>query len=400
MADIFISYSKVDRAMALKLSALLESHGYTTWWDSSLEPTDKFRDKIMAEIDAARVVISIWSDNSIESDWVRAEAGRAMAMDKFIPVKTAAISYDQIPLPFGEIHTESLDRGEAIIGAVETMLSRPQEKPSLWRMFWAGARHEALSWLGIMGGILTILASLDSLITLANWAHLLSVMWSWWLNTMWSWLFSWVDIDLTTVARFQLTFATSIVLMAVGSRLAITENATATDSSSISIQNIWRLNVAAAVTIYVFEEFAMADLLRPIYLMLNTPETGAWLNITWHTSFYVLYLLALFVGLIHWGVGPAAICSGTALLVSEIFIHASKLHSDSPGVDETLSLWIAPIGSVIAGLIVVYLAYPRSFVKRVWYLLIGLTTILVLSEVSKLGLSLDPKDASARLMDL
>jgi hypothetical protein len=47
MADIFISYSKSDRALALKLSTFLESEGWTVWWDKSLEAADLYRDEIM-----------------------------------------------------------------------------------------------------------------------------------------------------------------------------------------------------------------------------------------------------------------------------------------------------------------------------------------------------------------
>ena len=36
MSDIFISYSKTDHALALKLSAFLEAEGWTVWWDRSL----------------------------------------------------------------------------------------------------------------------------------------------------------------------------------------------------------------------------------------------------------------------------------------------------------------------------------------------------------------------------
>jgi hypothetical protein len=33
MADIFISYSKSDQPLAVKLSVFLESEGWTVWWD-------------------------------------------------------------------------------------------------------------------------------------------------------------------------------------------------------------------------------------------------------------------------------------------------------------------------------------------------------------------------------
>src|SRR4029077_6010058 len=40
MADIFISYSKADHALALKLSAFLEAEGWSVWWDKSLGAAD------------------------------------------------------------------------------------------------------------------------------------------------------------------------------------------------------------------------------------------------------------------------------------------------------------------------------------------------------------------------
>jgi TIR domain len=43
MADIFISYAKTDRPLALKLAAMLEAEGWRTWWDTSLTIGDDFR---------------------------------------------------------------------------------------------------------------------------------------------------------------------------------------------------------------------------------------------------------------------------------------------------------------------------------------------------------------------
>ncbi len=186
MADVFISYSKADRDLALKLSALLESYGYTTWWDTSLEPADKYRDKIMGELDAARAVISIWTENSVKSDWVRAEAGRARGQNKLIPVKASGVEYGDIPLPFGEMHTEPLDNEEVVLGAVKELLERPQEKPSWWRMSWAGVRHEALAWFGIIGAVLTLVTGLKSVLIFATWCSLIVENWAIAITALWS----------------------------------------------------------------------------------------------------------------------------------------------------------------------------------------------------------------------
>ena len=49
MSDIFISYSKADHALALKLSAFLEAEGWSVWWDKSLAAADLYRDEIMKQ---------------------------------------------------------------------------------------------------------------------------------------------------------------------------------------------------------------------------------------------------------------------------------------------------------------------------------------------------------------
>jgi hypothetical protein len=76
MADIFSSHSKSDRDHALKLSAFLEAEGWSLWWDKGLNAADAYRDVIMRELTAARAVISIWTETSIKSDWVRASRTR------------------------------------------------------------------------------------------------------------------------------------------------------------------------------------------------------------------------------------------------------------------------------------------------------------------------------------
>src|ERR1700730_2728776 len=125
MADIFISYSKSDRELALKLSAFLESEGWSVWWDKSLGAGDAYRDEIMKQLAFARAVITIWTENSVKSDWVRAEAGRAKAEGKLIPVKVSRLTYHDIPLPFGEMHTEDVNALSLVKAAIIAQLSKP-----------------------------------------------------------------------------------------------------------------------------------------------------------------------------------------------------------------------------------------------------------------------------------
>src|SRR5262245_15726385 len=177
MADVFISYAKTDRPLALTLSAFLEAAGWTVWWDKSLGAADLYRDEIMKQLVAARAVITIWSPNSIESDWVRAEAGAAKKEGKLIPVKTPDVAYGDIPLPFGEMHTENVGSPELIRAAVVAQLAKPQVEPSPWALLTKGFRYELLTWVGIVGGAITLFTTLSGVLKLADWARVLVQHW-------------------------------------------------------------------------------------------------------------------------------------------------------------------------------------------------------------------------------
>jgi hypothetical protein len=92
MADVFISYAKPDRPLALKLAAMLEADRWTVWWDTNVVIGEDFAEKITPELDRARAVIVIWTDTSTKARWVRSEANRALDQNKLIPVKVAHLT--------------------------------------------------------------------------------------------------------------------------------------------------------------------------------------------------------------------------------------------------------------------------------------------------------------------
>jgi len=171
MSDIFISYSKADHALALKLSAFLEAEGWSVWWDKSLGAADLYRDEIMKQLASARAVITIWSPNSVRSDWVRAEAGRAKADGKLIPVKTPDVAYGDIPLPFGEMHTENVGSTDLIKAAVVAQLAKPALPVSQFWQIASTFKYQILTWIGIAGSAITLFANLDGVLNLADWAR-------------------------------------------------------------------------------------------------------------------------------------------------------------------------------------------------------------------------------------
>jgi hypothetical protein len=121
----------------------------------------------MKQLATARAVISIWTSNSIRSDCVRSEAGTAKREGKLIPVKTPDVAYANIPLPFGEMHTENVASTDLIRAAVIAQLAKPAVHPTAWALLTKGFKYEILTWFGIVGGALTLFGALDAALKLA-----------------------------------------------------------------------------------------------------------------------------------------------------------------------------------------------------------------------------------------
>tara|TARA_R110002072_G_scaffold44289_14_gene124034 strand:- start:1137 stop:2036 length:900 start_codon:yes stop_codon:yes gene_type:complete len=117
MSDVFISYKTEDRACAAQLADALQARGLTVWWDRNLVGGDSFRDTIKTELDAADVVIVIWSPRSVESGWVLDEADRAASQKKLLPVSFEGGTH--IPMGFGNIHVQDLSDWHGAVSGPE-----------------------------------------------------------------------------------------------------------------------------------------------------------------------------------------------------------------------------------------------------------------------------------------
>ena len=218
MADVFISYSKADREKVVMLAAYLESEGWTVWWDMNLAVGDTYRDEIMKQLAAARAVIVLWTQNSIKSDFVRAEAGRAKADSKLIPVKESDVTYGDIPLPFGEMHTEDLSKHELIRAAVVAQLAKPAVQPNLLWMATRTLRYQVLTWVGIVGGAITLFANLQGFLLLAGWVQTLVSHWHEISIRFWQWVLGWIGIKVPVGFVPYFSFALFGLLTAFGAR--------------------------------------------------------------------------------------------------------------------------------------------------------------------------------------
>jgi hypothetical protein len=107
MHEIFVSYSRRDQATAQALAVALSAIGLSVWIDKSdIREGDAYDTQIEDAIAQTRVVIVLWSQHSVKSHWVRAEAAYALAKHKLLPV---AIEQCELPLQFLHIHTFDFD---------------------------------------------------------------------------------------------------------------------------------------------------------------------------------------------------------------------------------------------------------------------------------------------------
>ena len=111
VADIFISYSRLDHDRVKPIADRLISLGYSIWWDKHLRAGEVFVDEIERQLTAARAVVTAWSHHARASTWVYAESSRGLDANKFMQVR---IDNVQLPLPFDALQVADMsgDRAE------------------------------------------------------------------------------------------------------------------------------------------------------------------------------------------------------------------------------------------------------------------------------------------------
>ena len=106
MADIFVSYSRQDKARVAPLVAACEAAGWTVWWDPEIAPGEEFDSLISRELANARALVVVWTPASVDSRWVRGEARDAADRGVLFPVR---FENAKPPIDFRAVHTTDLD---------------------------------------------------------------------------------------------------------------------------------------------------------------------------------------------------------------------------------------------------------------------------------------------------
>jgi hypothetical protein len=105
MADLFLSYAREDRDRVAPLVEALKGSGLSVFWDRDVAPGTTWRDVLNQELQHARLVVVVWSKESVQSRWVQEEAEDASTRGCLVPVLIDAV---QPPIGFRSVQAVDL----------------------------------------------------------------------------------------------------------------------------------------------------------------------------------------------------------------------------------------------------------------------------------------------------
>jgi TIR domain len=85
MAKVLLSYDREDTDRAAPIAAALEQSGHSVWWDRHIKGGANFSREIEQALADADAVVVLWSQHSVQSDWVRDEAAAGRDSGRLVP---------------------------------------------------------------------------------------------------------------------------------------------------------------------------------------------------------------------------------------------------------------------------------------------------------------------------
>jgi TolB-like protein/tetratricopeptide (TPR) repeat protein len=113
MADVFVSYSRCDKARVAPLVSAIQARGWAVWWDPAILPGQEFDRQIDAELKDAAAVLVVWTPSSVDSRWVRGEARDAADRGILVPVRFEGAT---LPIDVRAFHTIDMDDASITAG--------------------------------------------------------------------------------------------------------------------------------------------------------------------------------------------------------------------------------------------------------------------------------------------
>ena len=126
MADIFLSYSSADRERVQPLVEVFQAAGWSVWWDRNIRLGESYDDAIDAAVKDARCIVTVWTESSVASRWVKNESMVGLERGVFVPVMLDPV---ELPIAFKTAQAADLTQWDGqpeglanVVPAIEYML--------------------------------------------------------------------------------------------------------------------------------------------------------------------------------------------------------------------------------------------------------------------------------------
>ena len=170
MAQVFLSYDREDAPKARTIAQMLEKAGHSVWWDRHIKGGAQYGNEIEEALNQADAVVVLWSQQSVQSAWVRDEAAAGRDSGRLVPAKLDAT---EPPMGFRQYQTIDLSRWKSrgrsaelqeMLGAVEALGCRPESKITV-----PAQASTATRWNGPLMIALVLLVAMALIAAIAIW---------------------------------------------------------------------------------------------------------------------------------------------------------------------------------------------------------------------------------------
>ncbi len=119
MTDVFVSYTAVDRALALPIVERLQRQKWSVFWDRNTSPGKKWQDVLEEHLKRAKCVVVLLTRESLKSSWVTFEASIARQRRIIVPLLLDSNLNPQKDLPdmYRDLHVVTLPKEADIANA-------------------------------------------------------------------------------------------------------------------------------------------------------------------------------------------------------------------------------------------------------------------------------------------
>ena len=238
-------------------------------------------------------------------------------------------------------------------------------------MFTQSLVATVVSWLGIVGGVLTVFGHLQGVLSLSEWGRWIASHWQSWMMAFWGDFLgmshaAWAD---TGTILVDMPFVVSLSLIAVASRFA------AGSDTEVSLRRKLLSLIAGSGLLaawYVLGSYLIRrgiEIDLPFYFMVD-----------WFVAFLMIS---------HWPYRLAVLSASAATTFLVLLLVAGN------GLAEATNTQMAAEVALMSvlGAIVIFVARASVFTRQICFLLFLVAVLVAASELSKLGINLQPPKA-------